>query len=123
MSNYVSANVALALSNPDSEGVGGRFSLSTGNTAGVDLPHDSKKDLLISTSVSVTVIMLLFFFLRMYSRVLVLKTMRLDDWFIIPSMIMSVLVMAFICLNAKAGGGNHLWDIDLKNNLIWMVKV
>lgn len=51
-----------------------------------------------------------------------MKTMRLDDWFIIPSTMLTVLMTVFICLNAKAGGGNHVWDIK-KDNLVWMVKV
>lgn len=124
MAQATAMALAAGAAEPVEGEIGGRFQFGSAGdqNSAASLPHDSKKHILMNTSISITAIMLLVVLLRLYSRIIVLHTIHWDDWLIIPSALFSIMMTIFICLNAAAGGGNHVWDIN-SENLVWMVKV
>ncbi|TGZ77570.1 hypothetical protein EX30DRAFT_351694 [Ascodesmis nigricans] len=94
---------------------GNKFSLDGFFADNENLPHDTRRHLLAGATIGMCSTMMALFLLRAYCRFVILKVARIEDWLIIPGVIFAVLQAVFIVMNARLGGGDHIWDMDFGN--------
>ncbi|MCJ1404232.1 hypothetical protein MMC11_007457 [Xylographa trunciseda] len=95
-------------------------SLDPNTPAGVPPPGvipnfqaESRAESVIITSLTITAIMAVFVFLRLYSRMRFTKALGSDDYTCIAAAIGSIGFTTSVILSTEAGFGRHLWDYPI----------
>lgn len=76
------------------------------------LSHDSRGGQVLAISITFTTIAALAVMTRFISRIRFVKSLGIEDWLVVTSLVFSAITSTLICLQVKYGLGKHVWDIN-----------
>ncbi|KAK6524669.1 hypothetical protein TWF281_011571 [Arthrobotrys megalospora] len=79
------------------------------------LPHENIKDMLMIPAIILPIFAVLAVILRFFTRYFITKVVRLEDWLIIPALMLAIAVS--VTIGSSEGPGMHIWDVPLNSLL------
>ncbi|KAK6346081.1 hypothetical protein TWF730_010414 [Orbilia blumenaviensis] len=86
------------------------------------LPHENIHYMLLVPAIILPILALIAVILRFFTRCFITNMVRLEDWLIIPGLILAIVISIVIAMNKAVGV--HIWDVPMNKILyIWRVVI